>query len=109
MQTVNIGTGAGMTTITIGGPGDTVNIAGSVAAIAATNLDITDKAIVLNKGGTSATARSAGVFIASGAVDDAATPRGRVMGCPHHQCRRPTPSPPTPYLHTRPARRASCH
>lgn len=62
-QTVNIGTGAGVTTINIGGTGDSVVIAGTLTTVNTTNLDVADKNITLNKGGTNATAAGAGLTI----------------------------------------------
>ena len=50
-QTINIGTGSGVTTINLGGSGDTVNIAGTLTYINTTDITVTDKLIVLNKGG----------------------------------------------------------
>jgi hypothetical protein len=60
-QTVNVGTGAGATTINLGGAGDTVNIAGTLTYINATNIQVVDKLITLNKGGATATAGGTGM------------------------------------------------
>jgi len=63
--TINIGTSAngGKSTINIGGPGDEVNVVGTLTYINTTNLDISDKLITLNKGATagSTTIRGAGI------------------------------------------------
>ena len=63
--TINIGTSAngGKSTINIGGPGDEVNVAGTLTYINTTNLDISDNLITLNKGATagSTTIRGAGI------------------------------------------------
>jgi hypothetical protein len=65
VQAVNIGANdsTGVTTINIGGPGDMVNIAGTVTTINATNTDIKDKNITLNKGGATASAFGAGIEV----------------------------------------------
>lgn len=65
VQHVNIGANdsVGATTINIGGPGDVVNIAGTVTTINATNTDIKDKNITLNKGGAATSAFGAGFEI----------------------------------------------
>jgi predicted acyltransferase (DUF342 family) len=67
---INIGTGAGASTIvTIGANNDTVNILGNLnitgttTTISAVNLDISDNAITLNKGGPTATFIGAGINI----------------------------------------------
>jgi hypothetical protein len=60
-QTVNVGTGAGATTINLGGAGDTVNIAGTLTYVNATNIQVVDKLITLNKGGATATAGGTGM------------------------------------------------
>jgi len=64
-QTVNIGSNSssGNTTINIGGAGDTVNIAGSLNYIQSTNLQVSDKNITLNKGGTSSSSIGSGIDI----------------------------------------------
>lgn len=62
-QTVNIGTGAGTTTINIGATGDSVVIAGTLTTVNTTNLDVADKNITINKGGTNATAAGAGITV----------------------------------------------
>jgi hypothetical protein len=62
--TINIGTGIIPTTINIGGDGDIVNIGGDVNYIHAVDLQIEDKAILLNKNAVgTGTARNAGIFI----------------------------------------------
>jgi hypothetical protein len=61
--TVNIGTGSNATTINIGGLGDTVNIQGNLTYIDTTNTSITDKTIMLNKGGDSGTGANSGLEI----------------------------------------------
>ena len=67
---INIGTGGtNPTTVTIGASSDTVNILGNLnitgttTTISATNLDISDNAITLNKGGPTATFIGAGINI----------------------------------------------
>ena len=51
-QTVNIGNNStGQTTINIGGPSDIIRISGSLNSVQTTNLEVTDKLIVLNKNG----------------------------------------------------------
>jgi len=67
---INIGTiGSNATTVTIGANGDTVNILGNLnitgttTTISAVNLDISDNAITLNKGGPTATFKGAGINI----------------------------------------------
>jgi len=63
--TINIGTSAngGKSTINIGGPGDEVNVVGTLTYINTANLDISDNLITLNKGATagSSTIRGAGI------------------------------------------------
>jgi hypothetical protein len=72
---INIGTGTGnATTVTIGANGDTVNILGNLnitgttTTISTTNLDISDNAITLNKGGLDATLVGAGINIDASGV-----------------------------------------
>ena len=64
---INIGTSTngGKSTINIGGPGDQVNVAGSLTYINTTNLDISDCLITLNKGATalSSTHKGSGIQI----------------------------------------------
>lgn len=62
-QTINIGTGSGVTTINLGGSGDTVNIAGTLTYVNTTDLNVTDKLITLNKGGASASGNASGISI----------------------------------------------
>lgn len=62
-QTVNIGTGAGTTTINIGGAGDTVNVAGTLTWLQTTNLEVSDKLVAINKGGTTVGGNGAGVQV----------------------------------------------
>jgi len=69
---INIGTGVGTaTTVSIGATNDTVNIMGNLnitgttTSINATNLDISDNAITLNKGGSAASFVGAGINIES--------------------------------------------
>ena len=52
--TINVGSqsNAAVTVINIGGPGDTVNVAGTLTYVNTTNLDISDNLITLNKGAT---------------------------------------------------------
>jgi hypothetical protein len=61
VQTVNIGTGSGTTTINIGGPGDTVNISGTLQNINSTNINVTDKNITLNRNGPTGSSFGAGL------------------------------------------------
>ena len=61
--TINIGTGSGTTAINIGGAGDTVTVAGTLMTVNTTNLDVADKNITVNKGGTDATAAGAGLTV----------------------------------------------
>jgi microcystin-dependent protein len=53
-KTINVGSqsNAAATVINIGGPGDTVNVAGTLTYVNTTNLDISDNLITLNKGAT---------------------------------------------------------
>jgi hypothetical protein len=64
---INIGTSTngGKSTINIGGPGDQVNVAGSLTYINTTNLDVSDCLITLNKGATalSSTHKGSGIQI----------------------------------------------
>jgi hypothetical protein len=62
-QTVNIGTSTATTTINIGGVGDTVNIVGTTNFVQTTELQVSDKLITLNKGGTSLSAIGSGFEI----------------------------------------------
>jgi hypothetical protein len=51
IQSVNIGTvGSGQTTINLGGPGDTVNIAGDLVYVNSTVTQIADPYLILNQG-----------------------------------------------------------
>lgn len=65
---VNIGTSSngGKSIINIGGPGDEVNVTGTLTYINTTNLDVSDNLITLNKGATagSQTIRGSGIQIA---------------------------------------------
>ena len=65
--TINVGSlsNSAVATINIGGPGDTVNVVGTLTYINTTNLDISDNLITLNKGATYATTsyRGAGIQI----------------------------------------------
>jgi hypothetical protein len=72
---INIGTVAGaVSTVTIGANNDTVNILGNLnitgttTTISAVNLDISDNAITLNKGGPTATLAGAGINIDASGV-----------------------------------------
>ena len=75
---INVGSqsNAAATVINIGGPGDTVNVAGTLTYVNTTNLEIVDRLITLNKGATNAatTYRGAGIEIfrptTSGADDN---------------------------------------
>lgn len=65
--TINVGSqsNASVATINIGGPGDTVNVIGTLTYINTTNLDISDNLITLNKGASfaSTTYRGSGIQI----------------------------------------------
>ena len=63
VQVVNICTHESASVINLGGVNDTVNIKGTLAYINATNLEISDKAVVVNKGGSAATGASAGILV----------------------------------------------
>jgi hypothetical protein len=69
VQTVHIGTGSGQTEINIGASTDNVNItgnltvAGTTTTVNSTNLDVADKSITLNKGGTTGFAEGAGLLV----------------------------------------------
>ncbi|HBL98919.1 TPA: hypothetical protein DDZ86_04740, partial [Candidatus Dependentiae bacterium] len=68
VSALNIGSGAGATTITIGGPSDTVNIGGVLTWIKTTGLEVTDKLVTINKGGIVASGNNAGIEIEEGGV-----------------------------------------
>ncbi|KKS68425.1 MAG: Cell wall surface anchor family protein [candidate division TM6 bacterium GW2011_GWE2_42_60] len=70
-QLINIGTGAGVTTINIGGTGDTVNIGGTLTWVKTTDLQVTDKLITINKDGALASGDDAGIQIEENAVNTA--------------------------------------
>lgn len=53
-NTINIGTGSGPTTLNLGGPGDTVNIQGTLVAVDTQNAQVTDAVLTLNKNGVNA-------------------------------------------------------
>lgn len=65
--TINVGSqsNAAIATINIGGPGDTVNVIGTLTYINTTNLDISDNLITLNKGASfaSTTYKKSGIQI----------------------------------------------
>jgi len=65
--TINVGSqsNTAVTVINIGGPGDTVNVAGTLTYVNTTDMDIFDRLITLNKGAsyTSTTYRGAGIQI----------------------------------------------
>ena len=67
-STVNVGTGTGNTTINLGGPGDTVAINGTLTYVDVTNLQVSDKDIVVNVGGAAASGNSAGLHVEEGGV-----------------------------------------
>jgi hypothetical protein len=54
---------SGITTINIGGAGDTVNIAGSLAYASASSLELSDKLVILNNNGGSASGNASGLAI----------------------------------------------
>lgn len=60
---INIGTGPTPTTITLGGSGDTVTVAGTLTAVNTTNLEVSDKLITLNKGGAASSGGGSGFEI----------------------------------------------
>lgn len=66
--TINIGTGASAQNINIGGAGDTVYIAGTLAWVDVTDLKVTDKVITLNKGGAAASGDASGIEIEENAI-----------------------------------------
>lgn len=63
IQTVNIGIGVGATQINLGGPGDTVTVAGTLTTINTTNLEVEDKLIKLNKNNGPNSGFSSGIEI----------------------------------------------
>jgi hypothetical protein len=67
-QTVNIGTSSAGTVINIGGAGDTVNILGTTNYVQTTEMQVSDRLITLNKGGTSLSAVGAGFEIEEGSA-----------------------------------------
>jgi predicted nucleic acid-binding Zn-ribbon protein len=68
IQTVNIGNNGstGTTNINIGGVNDTVTISGTLNYIDATNLEVKDNQIVINKGGSSGSGGNSGIYIEEG-------------------------------------------
>ena len=62
-NTINIGTDSNTSTINIGGNNSTVNISGVLSYITATDLNVADKKITLNKGGATATGNDTGFEI----------------------------------------------
>jgi hypothetical protein len=62
-QIVNIGTSTASTIINIGAAGDTVNIIGNTNFVQTTELQVSDRLITLNKGGTALSAIGAGFEI----------------------------------------------
>ena len=54
INTINIGTGTGPTTLNLGGPGDTVVIQGTTIAVETQNAQVKDAVLTLNKGGLNA-------------------------------------------------------
>jgi hypothetical protein len=67
-QVINFGTGSAAKTINIGSSNDTVVMAGSVIHTQTTNLDVTDKQIILNKGGASGSGFGVGFQIEEAGV-----------------------------------------
>ncbi len=66
---VNVGGGvSGPTTINLGGPGDTVNLFGTVTKVVTTDLHVDDKLVTLNHGGAAVTASGAGLEIEEASV-----------------------------------------
>jgi hypothetical protein len=63
VQTINLGTGTGATTINLGGPSDTVNIAGNLVYVQTTNMEVSDKHIVLNNGGGESSGAATGFYV----------------------------------------------
>lgn len=62
-STVNIGTGSGVNSIIIGGPGSTITLQGTTITETTTNLSVTDKLITINKNGGATTAGGTGLEI----------------------------------------------
>jgi len=63
VQTINMGnSGAGATTINLGGASDTVNIAGTLTTVNTTNTQVIDKSLVLNSGGAAASSGNSGIY-----------------------------------------------
>jgi hypothetical protein len=52
----------------LGGAGDTVNVAGTLAYVNVTNVEVSDKTILINKGGAAASAGSAGITVEENAA-----------------------------------------
>jgi len=67
-NTINIGTDSNTSTINIGGNNSTVNISGVLSYITATDLNVADKKITLNKGGATATGNDTGFEIEEAGV-----------------------------------------
>jgi len=65
---INIGTGGTTQNINIGGAGDTVYIAGTLAWVDVTDLKVTDKIITLNKGGAAASGNASGIEVEENSV-----------------------------------------
>lgn len=61
INTINLGTGTGPTTINIGASGDTINLQGTTVTVDTQNANVTDAVLTLNKGGVNA--NSVGVQI----------------------------------------------
>lgn len=65
---INIGTGTNPKTINIGGPADEVHIGGNLTYIQATTMEVTDKQVVVNKGGAAASGAASGIGVEEGGV-----------------------------------------
>lgn len=69
VEVVNIGMGAGQTTINIGQSGDNIYLGGNVTQVNTTNLDVVNKIVTLNDGGAASSASLTGIhFEENGAV-----------------------------------------
>ncbi len=72
VQTVNIGTvGTGQTQVNIGGPGDTVNIAGNLVYVNSTVTEITNPVFVINEGNPNI--NNSGIIVSKTGIGGAST------------------------------------
>lgn len=67
-STVDIGTGSGANVINVGGANSTVNFVGAVFNQGVTNLNVTDKLITVNDGGSVSSGGASGVEVEENAV-----------------------------------------